>query len=85
MSDRRGFPASKSRPISNTQGLKQDQAEGFMVVTDQRDRDRAYSYSCSFCGRLRDEVDYLISGPALLYVCERCVGLFDQILARRRH
>ena len=30
---------------------------------------------CSFCGKRRDEVSHLISGPGPIYICNECVLL----------
>ncbi|WP_329004906.1 hypothetical protein OHA18_16120 [Kribbella sp. NBC_00709] len=35
---------------------------------------------CSFCGKLRDEVDRLIAGPGV-FICNECVGLCEQLLS----
>jgi ATP-dependent Clp protease ATP-binding subunit ClpX len=36
---------------------------------------------CSFCGTPDAEVDRLIAGPGV-YICNACVGLCEQLLAR---
>jgi len=36
---------------------------------------------CSFCGTADDRVDRLIAGPGV-YICNSCVGLCNQLLAR---
>ena len=53
-----------------------------MAATDRLDRDRAYS--CSFCGRAHDQVRHLITGPGNISVCDGCVGICNEILARHR-
>ena len=35
---------------------------------------------CSFCGKSRDEVRKLISGPKV-YICDECIALCNDILA----
>lgn len=35
---------------------------------------------CSFCGKTEDQVRRLIAGPGDIYICDRCVGLCDDIL-----
>src|SRR5262249_39044855 len=36
---------------------------------------------CSFCGKADASVDRLIAGPGV-YICNECVGLCNQLLAR---
>ena len=38
---------------------------------------------CSFCGRDRDAVNELVSGPSV-YICDRCVDIATQIIADSR-
>lgn len=35
---------------------------------------------CSFCGRLRQEVDKLIEGPNSVYICDECVNICHKIM-----
>lgn len=35
---------------------------------------------CSFCGRLRQEVDKLIEGPNSVYICDECVEICHKIM-----
>ena len=35
---------------------------------------------CSFCGRLRQEVDKLIEGPNSVYICDECVDICHKIM-----
>lgn len=37
---------------------------------------------CSFCGRTEEGVDRLIAGPSV-YICDRCVGLCQNILTQK--
>jgi hypothetical protein len=39
---------------------------------------------CSFCGKPRSEVAYLIAGPAKNYICDECVRLCSEVLADER-
>jgi ATP-dependent Clp protease ATP-binding subunit ClpX len=39
---------------------------------------------CSFCGKLRSEVERLIAGPDDLYICDRCVDLCNKIIEEER-
>jgi ATP-dependent protease Clp ATPase subunit len=41
---------------------------------------KAGDFSCSFCGRLRKNVDKLISGP-LVFICRDCVIRFHEVAA----
>jgi len=47
----------------------------FVKKTDERKHVR-----CSFCGKSKDAVEKLISGPSV-YICNECVDLCQQILA----
>src|SRR5688572_1931702 len=38
--------------------------------------------SCSFCGRLEDDVEKLISGPNV-YICDNCIRLCMSILEKK--
>lgn len=38
------------------------------------------SIFCSFCGRLRQEVDKLIEGPNNVYICDECVEICHKIM-----
>ncbi|MBI4227787.1 MAG: ATP-dependent Clp protease ATP-binding subunit ClpX [Candidatus Omnitrophica bacterium] len=37
---------------------------------------------CSFCGRSRDKIKKLFSGPGGIYICDLCVRLCEQILIK---
>ena len=37
---------------------------------------------CSFCGRSRDKIKKLFSGPGGVYICDLCIRLCGQILAK---
>jgi excisionase family DNA binding protein len=39
-------------------------------------------YKCSFCGKTNDEVRRLIAGPGGVYICDACVQLCNQIIAK---
>lgn len=36
---------------------------------------------CSFCLKSQHEVEKLIAGPGFIFICDKCVGLCDHILA----
>jgi hypothetical protein len=38
---------------------------------------------CSFCFKSQHEVRRLISGPAAIFICDECVELCNEIIARR--
>lgn len=40
-------------------------------------------HSCSFCGKNQEHVRRLIAGPGV-YICDECVSLCDEIIARDR-
>ena len=35
---------------------------------------------CSFCGRLREEVNKMIEGPESIYICDDCVEMCHKIM-----
>lgn len=35
---------------------------------------------CSFCGRLREEVNKMIEGPESIYICDECVDMCHKIM-----
>jgi ATP-dependent Clp protease ATP-binding subunit ClpX len=37
---------------------------------------------CSFCFKSQHDVRKLIAGPAAVYICDECVGLCNEIIAR---
>jgi excisionase family DNA binding protein len=39
-------------------------------------------YKCSFCGKTNDQVRRLIAGPGGVYICDACVQLCNQIIAK---
>ena len=40
-----------------------------------------HRFTCSFCGRSRDQVRRLIAGPGGVFVSDQCVQLCDEIIA----
>jgi ATP-dependent Clp protease ATP-binding subunit ClpX len=38
-------------------------------------------FTCSFCGKRREQTRRVIAGPHGVYICEECIGLCNQILA----
>ena len=39
-------------------------------------------YKCSFCGKGQERVLRLIAGPGGIYICDRCIGLCNDILRK---
>lgn len=37
-------------------------------------------YTCSFCGKPKDQVQRLIAGPESMYICNECLSLCQEIL-----
>jgi ribosomal protein L37AE/L43A len=46
---------------------------------------RRRDYTCSFCGKSRDEVQRLIAGPHGVFICNECVMLCNEILTHDKH
>jgi ATP-dependent Clp protease ATP-binding subunit ClpX len=42
---------------------------------------RIRTIRCSFCGKKKEDVAKLISGPAGVYICNECVDRCNEILA----
>jgi ATP-dependent protease Clp ATPase subunit len=38
-------------------------------------------FTCSFCGKGREQTQRLIAGPNRVYICAECVALCNEILA----
>src|SRR5205823_444473 len=43
---------------------------------------RRPQYKCSFCGKSNDEVRRLIAGPGGVYICDACIQLCNDIIAK---
>ncbi|HEY3110321.1 MAG TPA: ClpX C4-type zinc finger protein [Chloroflexota bacterium] len=43
---------------------------------------KAQPYRCSFCGKGQEQVRRLIAGPNFVYICDECVALCNEIIAR---
>ena len=39
-------------------------------------------YRCSFCGKSQEQVRRLIAGPGGVYICNECVALCNDIIAK---
>lgn len=44
---------------------------------------KGFQYKCSFCGKQHQQVRHLIAGPGGVYICNECIGLCNEILAKR--
>ena len=40
-------------------------------------------YKCSFCGKPQERVQRLIAGPGGIYICNECVALCNEIIAKQ--
>jgi ATP-dependent Clp protease ATP-binding subunit ClpX len=40
------------------------------------------TYRCSFCGKSQEQVRQLIAGPGGVYICDECVDLCSEIIAK---
>ena len=38
------------------------------------------SMACSFCGKSKDEVRKLITGPKAVYICDECIELCHEMV-----
>ena len=43
---------------------------------------RRATFKCSFCGKAQDQVRRLIAGPGGIFICDACVGLCNEIIAK---
>lgn len=39
--------------------------------------------ACSFCGKAKEDVGYLMAAPANVYICDECVKLCAEILEEK--
>lgn len=46
--------------------------------------ERQKRYQCSFCGKDQNMVKQLIAGPKGIYICNECVALCNEILAKEQ-
>jgi ClpX C4-type zinc finger len=53
-----------------------------MPATKDAPRAEAEKLTCSFCGKSRDEVGKLVSGPNNIFICDECVLLCLQITCK---
>ena len=42
---------------------------------------KGHGASCSFCGKSQEQVRRLIAGPNLVFICDECVALCNEIIA----
>ena len=42
------------------------------------------STMCSFCGRIEEEVYFLVPGVDDVHICDKCIDICSEILANRR-
>ena len=49
----------------------------------QEDKEGA-SFRCSFCGNHTDEVEFMISGPDEVYICDQCADACNQLLKEEK-
>ena len=61
-----------SEPDKGAAGAEQAAAGGSLP---------AKTLYCSFCFKSQHEVKRLISGPAITFICDECVGLCNEIIA----
>lgn len=40
--------------------------------------------ACSFCGKAKEDVGYLMAAPANVYICDECVKLCAEILEKEK-
>ncbi len=50
-------------------------------MPNQRNDGRRAEHGCSFCGRNESQVAFLIPSPTGLYICDRCIGVCNEIIA----
>lgn len=40
--------------------------------------------ACSFCGKVKEDVGFLMAAPANVYICDECVKLCSEILEEEK-
>jgi hypothetical protein len=69
--------ASVARPVARPVAREPSREHG-------KERDMAGKqrpYTCSFCGKNREQARRLIAGPNGIYICDDCIALCNEILA----
>ena len=46
------------------------------------DKNNAEHFKCSFCGKLGDQVNALVSGPNGIYICDECISICAEAMVR---
>jgi excisionase family DNA binding protein len=64
-------PAAQTRQAGHAPEAKQE--------SGKRSRLR-----CSFCGKRQEQVRRLIAGPGGVYICDACIGLCNEIIAKEQ-
>jgi excisionase family DNA binding protein len=79
--------ASAIRAFVRDQTLDQAQQkyleESAPVTVPPKSGGKRAVYKCSFCGKSQDQVRRLIAGPHQVYICDACVALCNEILAKQ--
>jgi len=44
------------------------------------DKEDKVNSACSFCGRDQDQVNQLVSGPELIFICDQCILLCSHVI-----
>lgn len=40
--------------------------------------------ACSFCGKAREDVGYLMAGPGSVYICDDCVKICAELMEKEK-
>jgi excisionase family DNA binding protein len=81
-------PAAPPAPTGASHPIARALDEALMTLLPQssgresrRSGQRRGAHRCSFCGKAQEDVRRLIAGPNLIFICDACVGLCNEILA----
>ena len=53
-------------------------------VANMRGQERDDNIACSFCSKRQGEVLAIFAGPSAVYICDECVTLLAEQVAKRR-
>lgn len=63
--------------------MSKEEARARRLAERQTGRQLPKTLHCSFCGRGQHQVQKLIAGPRGVFICDKCVGLCNDVIAGR--
>ena len=78
----RAFVREQTQDQVQQQALDKNAPVAVAPSEPEGKRAKRSAYRCSFCGKRHEQVRRLIAGPNYVYICDACVGLCNEILAK---